>query len=50
MGVAEVCGKIKFRQRFRFIEERLKADGNSLDNATPVEMDSLWDQSKAKTA
>jgi tetrapyrrole methylase family protein / MazG family protein len=40
----------KFRQRFRFVEQHLKAKHKSLDDATLAEMDSLWDQSKAKTA
>ena len=40
----------KFRQRFSFVEERLKANGKSLEDATLDEMDSLWNQSKAKTA
>lgn len=37
----------KFRQRFRFIEESLEAEGKGLEEATLAEMDSLWNQSKA---
>lgn len=40
----------KFRQRFRFIEAALKAEGKSPEDATLAEMDSLWNKSKAKTA
>ena len=40
----------KFRQRFRFVEDRLKAEGKNLEDATLAEMDALWNQSKAKSA
>ena len=36
----------KFRDRFRFIEDRLKESGRSLDDADLDEMDQLWDLSK----
>ena len=37
----------KFRERFRFIEETLKADGTSLAAAELDKMDELWDRAKA---
>ena len=37
----------KFRKRFKFIEDELKAAGRKLDNSTLQEMDELW--TKAKT-
>jgi len=36
----------KFRKRFRFIEDKLKGAGRSLDNAALAEMDSLWNEAK----
>jgi MazG family protein len=36
----------KFRRRFRFIEEGLKARGRSLDAATIDEMEALWQEAK----
>jgi len=36
----------KFRKRFRFIEDKLKDAGRSLDNAALAEMDSLWNEAK----
>jgi MazG family protein len=36
----------KFRKRFRYIEDRLKANGRTLDEADLSEMDGLWDESK----
>ena len=36
----------KFRQRFRFIEDGLKRDGKSLDDASLKEMDELWNEAK----
>jgi nucleoside triphosphate diphosphatase len=36
----------KFRQRFRFIEQRLKEQGRSLEEATLGEMDDLWEKAK----
>ncbi len=38
----------KFRRRFHFVEKQLKANGQSAEEATLDEMDSLWN--KAKTA
>lgn len=40
----------KFRARFKFIENELKAQGKSLDSSTLDEMDSLWDKAKAANA
>jgi MazG family protein len=40
----------KFRSRFKFIEDRLKQDGRSIENSDLEEMDSLWNQAKAKNA
>lgn len=37
----------KFRQRFAFIEESLRADGRDVQQAGLVEMDLLWDKAKA---
>ncbi len=37
----------KFRERFKYIEQRLKTQDRTLDDATLGEMDSLWDQAKA---
>jgi MazG family protein len=37
----------KFRERFKFIEHELKADGRTLDDASLDEMDELWNQSKS---
>jgi len=37
----------KFRERFKFIEEQLKAGGSSLDEATLDEMDELWNRAKS---
>lgn len=36
----------KFRQRFKFIEESLKADGKSLGESNLEEMDALWNEAK----
>ena len=38
----------KFEQRFRFVEEQLKAQGKSLKDSTLEEMDMLWEASKLK--
>ncbi len=38
----------KFRKRFGFIERRLKSEGRDLESATVAEMDSYWDESKAR--
>jgi MazG family protein len=40
----------KFRTRFKFIEERLKQDGRSIENSDLEEMDTLWNQAKAQKA
>mgnify|MGYP003381797815 FL=1 len=40
----------KFRQRFKFIEDELKREGKSLDDAELKEMDDLWNKSKAQKA
>lgn len=36
----------KFRRRFKFIENRLKQDGRSIEQASLSEMDDLWNESK----
>ncbi len=40
----------KFRQRFKFIEDELKREGKTLDDADLKEMDDLWNKAKAKNA
>ncbi len=40
----------KFRQRFKFIEDELKRDGKSLEDASLSEMDGLWSKAKAQKA
>jgi MazG family protein len=37
----------KFRSRFKYIEDRLKSEGRSLEDADLKEMDDLWDRAKA---
>lgn len=37
----------KFRERFKFIEDRLRAEGRSAADASLEEMDQLWNESKA---
>jgi len=37
----------KFRQRFKFIEDELKREGKTLENADLREMDGLWNKAKA---
>ncbi len=37
----------KFERRFRYIEQQLKAQGRSLNQASLEEMDELWDEAKA---
>ncbi len=37
----------KFRHRFKFIEDQLKAGNKSLDDSSLEEMDSLWNAAKA---
>lgn len=36
----------KFSERFRYIEERLKAQGKTLQEATLEEMDAIWDEKR----
>ncbi|MEW6349342.1 MAG: nucleoside triphosphate pyrophosphohydrolase [Thermodesulfobacteriota bacterium] len=38
----------KFQRRFRYIEEALRAEGRSVEDAGLEEMDRLWDQAKAR--
>ncbi|MHA1180421.1 MAG: MazG family protein, partial [Alphaproteobacteria bacterium] len=38
----------KFVRRFRYIEERLAADGRTPSDSDLAEMDALWDDAKAK--
>ena len=40
----------KFRQRFKFIENQLKKDGKTLEEANLKEMDDLWNKAKAQKA
>jgi len=40
----------KFRRRFKFIEDELKARRRSLADATLKEMDDLWNEAKLKTS
>ena len=40
----------KFRQRFKFIEDELKRNGKSLDDASLTEMDDLWNKAKTQSA
>jgi len=40
----------KFRRRFKFIEDELKARHRSLADATLKEMDDLWNEAKLKTS
>ena len=39
----------KFAQRFTFIEQRLRAQGKELQEASLAEMDALWEESKKET-
>jgi MazG family protein len=41
---------LKFRRRFRHIEDRLRAQGRRVDQATLAEMDALWEEAKANEA
>ncbi len=36
----------KFRRRFRFVEEKLRADGKKPADSSLEEMDRLWDDAK----
>ncbi len=40
----------KFRQRFKFIEDKLKLDGKNLADASLKEMDDLWNKAKSQKA
>ena len=40
----------KFRQRFKFIESELKKDAKSLEKASLLEMDTLWNKAKMEFA
>jgi tetrapyrrole methylase family protein / MazG family protein len=40
----------KFRQRFKYIEDQLKARDRKLEDSTLEEMDSLWNEAKAAGA
>lgn len=40
----------KFRQRFKFIEDQLKQNGRTLEDASLDEMDALWNKAKAQKA
>jgi MazG family protein len=40
----------KFRERFRFIEEQLRREGTSLEDAGLEQMDELWDRAKASAS
>lgn len=37
----------KFRKRFRYIEDKLKANGRSLEDANIKELDELWNKAKS---
>lgn len=39
----------KFRQRFKFIEDKLKSDGRSIEDSDLEEMDRLWNEAKSAT-
>jgi len=39
----------KFRRRFRYIEERLRADGRKPAQASLAEMDALWEEAKTRS-
>lgn len=41
----QACNQ-KFIQRFQHIEDRLRAQGSSVDEATLAEMDTLWEEAK----
>lgn len=36
----------EFERRFRYIEQRLQAQGRSVNDATLAEMDALWEEAK----
>ncbi len=42
------CATDKFARRFRFVEERILAEGKKLSDCTLAEMDALWDEAKRK--
>lgn len=39
---------LRFRQRFQFLESRLREQGRNLQDATLEEMDALWEEAKAR--
>ena len=39
----------KFRERFKFIEKELKADGKTLEDSDLEEMDALWNKAKSSS-
>ena len=39
----------KFERRFRYIETKLAASGDSLSDKTLADLDRLWDEAKAET-
>ncbi|MBW2622266.1 MAG: nucleoside triphosphate pyrophosphohydrolase, partial [Deltaproteobacteria bacterium] len=39
---------IRFRNRFDYIEKKLEARGQSLEDASLSEMDEIWDEAKKK--
>jgi tetrapyrrole methylase family protein/MazG family protein len=45
---ALTCTIEKFLRRFAYIHQQLRANGQSLDDATLSEMDKLWDEAKEK--
>lgn len=44
---AAAHANLKFRRRFRHIEERLRGEGRRLDDATLAEMEALWNEAKS---
>jgi MazG family protein len=40
----------KFRERFKFIETELKADGKALEESSLEEMDALWNKAKSQNS
>jgi MazG family protein len=47
---AAAQANLKFRRRFRHIEERLREAGRQVDDATLAELDALWDEAKSEEA
>jgi uncharacterized protein YabN with tetrapyrrole methylase and pyrophosphatase domain len=42
------AGNRKFRRRFRYVEERLRARGKRPADSSLEEMDALWDEAKQR--